>query len=246
MDTEPKALPFRAAALVQFTVGARRMILPDTSVDLAWIDGRIDVIGPMTIGRPTRYEVGAHVTLLTIDPAVATDWLNLPLSELSDRAIELRTIDARLAATLTERFARGTVRDLVELARGACVHRISRVQVATALLGRGVRVGAVAEAVELGERQFTRWFHHAVSMNPKRFLRVVRLRRAIEAAKRGTPLAGAALDCGYADQAHFSREVKALLGARPEPSFQMSETFKTSLRRSADTVSTPYGEASPR
>lgn len=92
---------------------------------------------------------------------------------------------------------------------------MTRDDVAIAHLSRGMRVAQVSEAVNLGERQFTRWFKTQIGMHPKRFQRVIRLRRAVTAAKRGAPLSAAAASCGYADQAHFGRDVKALTGGAP-------------------------------
>jgi AraC-like DNA-binding protein len=58
-------------------------------------------------------------------------------------------------------------------------------------------------------------FRDRVGMAPKLFARIVRFRRAFFAAHAGVPLASAAIDGGYADQAHFTREVQALTGCSP-------------------------------
>jgi AraC-like DNA-binding protein len=42
--------------------------------------------------------------------------------------------------------------------------------------------------------------------------RVLRLQRAVALARTGSPFAAVSADSGYADQAHLSREVKALAG----------------------------------
>jgi AraC-like DNA-binding protein len=60
-----------------------------------------------------------------------------------------------------------------------------------------------------------RSFHDTIGLHPKRFQRIARLRRAVVAAKAGTSLAAAAVEGGYADQAHFNREIKQLTGASP-------------------------------
>jgi len=45
--------------------------------------------------------------------------------------------------------------------------------------------------------------------------RVLRMQRAVRLVSAGTPLVVAAADAGYADQAHLTREVKALTGVTP-------------------------------
>ena len=212
-ETPPQLV---ATAHSRFIVAARRLILPDTSVDFAWAEGRIDVIGPMTVARPTRYQVGTPVVLLALDPIVASAWLGTPLDLLTDRVVDLRDIDAGLAGPLAERFAGGEVRDLVSLAPAKPVGAAARAEVAASLLRRGARIAETAEGVNLEERQFSRWFHRLFGMNPKRFQRIIRLRQAMIEAKRGAALATAAAGAGYADQAHFSREARSLAGGSPK------------------------------
>lgn len=52
-------------------------------------------------------------------------------------------------------------------------------------------------------------------MPPKSFLRIERAWAARAAIGEGTPLAAVAADLGYADQAHMTRDVHALLGLTP-------------------------------
>jgi AraC-like DNA-binding protein len=47
------------------------------------------------------------------------------------------------------------------------------------------------------------------------FTRIVRFRRAVVAARGGAALAAAAAEAGYADQSHFTREVRSLTGRSP-------------------------------
>jgi AraC-like DNA-binding protein len=60
-------------------------------------------------------------------------------------------------------------------------------------------------------------FRRSVGLTPKRYWRVLRFQRVLGmvAGPEGLPLADAALEAGYADQAHFSREFKAMTGVTP-------------------------------
>ena len=55
----------------------------------------------------------------------------------------------------------------------------------------------------------------AVGYGPKRLGRVLRLRRALAAARAGDELGRVAFDAGYADQAHFSGDCRELAGVPP-------------------------------
>jgi AraC-like DNA-binding protein len=52
----------------------------------------------------------------------------------------------------------------------------------------------------------------AFGYGPKTLARMLRLQRALAAARSGVPLADTAMRTGFADQAHLSREVRALAG----------------------------------
>ena len=76
-----------------------------------------------------------------------------------------------------------------------------------------IRLGA--RSSRTSEREIQRACRVWLGMSAKSFLRIERVWAAREAIGAGTPLAQAAAELGYADQAHLSREVKALLGVSP-------------------------------
>jgi AraC-like DNA-binding protein len=67
----------------------------------------------------------------------------------------------------------------------------------------------------LSERQLLRGCLPLFGYGPRRLGRILRLNRALAAARAGQPLAEVAAGTGYADQAHLTREVRALAGATP-------------------------------
>jgi AraC-like DNA-binding protein len=50
---------------------------------------------------------------------------------------------------------------------------------------------------------------------PRRLSRILRMNRALAAARSGLPWATVAVDGGYSDQAHLCRDVLALAGTSP-------------------------------
>jgi transcriptional regulator GlxA family with amidase domain len=54
-----------------------------------------------------------------------------------------------------------------------------------------------------------------VGLSPKTAARVIRFDRALGLLRGGVPLAEVAAACGYYDQAHFTREFRALAETTP-------------------------------
>ena len=70
-------------------------------------------------------------------------------------------------------------------------------------------------------------------MGPKVFGRLLRLRHAVEQLGRAD-LAAVAAECGFSDQAHFTREVRALTGLTPTELIALRSPFsKTAEMRAA-------------
>ena len=96
----------------------------------------------------------------------------------------------------------------------AAAERDAAVEAAVARLADPrARVEALARELGLSERQLRRRFHAAAGYGPKTLQRVLRFRRFLAGPRED--LARAALDAGYADQAHLAREVARLAGTSP-------------------------------
>ncbi|MFK7988285.1 MAG: helix-turn-helix domain-containing protein [Sandaracinaceae bacterium] len=93
------------------------------------------------------------------------------------------------------------------------------IEVCASLGEPDVWAGASALAARSGMevRTMQRMFRAHVGASPKTLLRRARLQEGIGRLESGAvpSLAGLALDLGYADQAHFSRDVKAVIGKTP-------------------------------
>jgi AraC-like DNA-binding protein len=79
------------------------------------------------------------------------------------------------------------------------------------------RVGALAEVFRLPERRLQRLFAEYVGVSPKWVMRRARLLEVARRADAGDVVdwAALALDLGYADQAHLTRDFTATLGVPP-------------------------------
>lgn len=88
-------------------------------------------------------------------------------------------------------------------------------------------VGAVVRGSGYSHRGFLDLFSAAVGLTPKRFARVKRFTRALERVHGGddASLAMLALECGYSDQAHFTRDFRAFAGVTPTAYRAISPRF---------------------
>jgi transcriptional regulator GlxA family with amidase domain len=74
----------------------------------------------------------------------------------------------------------------------------------------------VADAVGLSEWHFSRVFHEAVGESYSKTLQRCRVDRASELLIRSDrPLAEIALECGFADQSHFTKVFRRNTGRTP-------------------------------
>jgi AraC-like DNA-binding protein len=80
-----------------------------------------------------------------------------------------------------------------------------------------VRVEDLARGMGLGRRTVERLFREYVGPSPKRVIRQYRLQAAADEAAKGRVANWSRLaqDLGYADQAHFNRDFRAILGTTP-------------------------------
>jgi AraC-like DNA-binding protein len=209
--------------------GARRAarVVPDGCVDLVWREGELFLAGPDTRPFMSPLPPGATILGLRLRPGVAGSALGLPASELRDAHVPLEAVWGRFAAELAERLAGGSTADGRRVLEDALAARRSEmvdpdplVQAAARRLGApAARVRTLSRALGVSERHLRRRFHTAVGYGPKTLDRVLRFQRFLARAPalgRGDELlARLALELGYADQAHLSRECVRLSGLSP-------------------------------
>lgn len=76
-------------------------------------------------------------------------------------------------------------------------------------------VEGLARRLGVSARTVQRLVVDATAQGPLYWLRLARLRAALQSGQAGEPLAQAAAGAGFADQAHFSREARAFHGESP-------------------------------
>ena len=223
----PPAVASSIACVWTRTVGSDAegsvRVLPDACVDIVWQRGHgAFVAGPDTSPKLVAAEPGTVFAGVRFRPGAGGAALGLPLAELRDRRGELAELDPRLADRLDPDLLPG---EAVRLLTGAAA-RMARAgapdpavgEAARALASPATRVVPLAAALGLSERQLRRRCEAAVGYGPKTLQRVLRFQTflaRLEARGPTVELAEAALDAGYADQAHLTRESARLAGLTP-------------------------------
>jgi len=198
--------------------GSPSWVLPDGCIDVLWNGSELTTAGPDTTAHRVRPPRGTQFVALRFGPGVAPAVLGVAADGLRDERPDLADV---IGADDTERLVESLLatddasREL-ELWAGrrlAAAGGSDRTMchVAT-LLGEGHSVAEVAARTGFSERQLNRRSLASFGFGPKLLMRVLRLQRALAAARSGAPLVQACLAAGYSDQAHFAHDVRALTG----------------------------------
>jgi AraC-like DNA-binding protein len=203
--------------------------LPDGETELSVRFGEAgtfaSVIGTRTraLEKPSARSTGALLVRFRLGGA--HPFFGQPLSALTDQVVPLEDVWSReaqlqfarsddvagVAASLTRMLACG---DVYDPASARTVRR------AVQLIAAGdelPRVPRLAAELGVSERQLRRGFDEVIGLSPKHYLRVVRFRRALRAA-RGSGVADwarIAEQVGYYDQAHLIADFREMSGMTP-------------------------------
>jgi AraC-like DNA-binding protein len=163
---------------------------------------------------------------LYLDLVAARRLLGVPGGELANRLVALEDVLGSFATELTERLA--AAHDAEErhaIAQRLLTSRLSEdpavapeIEYALARL-RATRgtVGIETLAAEVGwsRRHLGARFREAIGLPPKALGRLIRVEQAAQRLRAGDLLADIAYAGGYADQSHFNRDFRDLVGCTP-------------------------------
>ena len=208
--------------------------LPTGGVEMHFpIGGRPQLIGPLT--GPAIEVIPAHTTIVGVrfQPGTAPH-LPATLDDLVDQRLGLAELWGDSAEHLVEAMARaGTPERALVLLQAHLRQEFRRAIRVDPLVGEAVRalmpwhpvnIDTLATHLALSASQLRRRCLHAVGVGPKVLQRTLRFQGflalaqagAIATGRRGADgVAGLAIDAGYADQAHLSRECLRLTGLTP-------------------------------
>jgi AraC-like DNA-binding protein len=204
--------------------GAEHRIVPDGCMDLIWLSGELMVAGPDTRAQLAVSPPHAAYAALRFPPGLAPSVLGLPADDLRDQRVDLTRIwpaadTRRLADACWSSFGSRGLDAVVAELESLAAERLSAGGGADPWVARlvgwlraGSTVRAAAGRAGLSERQLHRRCLPLFGYGPKTLGRVLRFDRALALARAGKSFAEVAVDAGYADQAHLSREVRGMAG----------------------------------
>jgi len=195
--------------------GVRR-VLPDGCMDLIWDGNDVMIAGPDTEAFLYEGRADATLTGLRFAPGAAPTVVGAPADAFLNARVPLDAVWSRADVTrlydeLHEAERVGAVFDA--LARRADPDLLTRAIAGAAR--RGDPVATIADGAGMSARQLQRRCRAAFGYGAKTLTRILRMGRALDLARSGAEFARVAADAGYADQAHFTREVKDLTGVAP-------------------------------
>jgi AraC-like DNA-binding protein len=226
----------RAADFHERAAPARRLESPLAGVVLIVslgpdmeIDGR--ATGSFVAGvwdRPTatgHYGEQAGYQLY-LDLIGARRLLGVPACELTNRLIPLEDVLGPIAVELRERLAdaadanqRHSVAQRLLAARlsdrPAAAPEIDHALARLRATRGAVTVETLAAEIGWSRRHLAARFRDAVGLSPKALARLIRVEHAAARVRAGEPLADIAYAGGYADQSHFNRDFRELVGCTP-------------------------------
>jgi AraC-like DNA-binding protein len=171
------------------------------------------------VSQPAR-SVGAQLR-----PGAAQLLFGVPADELAGRYTPLGDVCGRWASEARQRLLEaGSLQQQLDTFESLLAARLPLVRglhpVVACALERFAASAEVREVVRqsgYSHRRFIALFRRAAGLSPKTYCRVLRFRRAVERtfAAPDVSLADIALDAGYSDQPHFTREFRAFAGISP-------------------------------
>jgi AraC-like DNA-binding protein len=209
------------AVLWQRTVDGARVrtpIMPDGCMDLIWDGDHLFVAGPDTAARWHLSQAGTIYVALRFSGGLGPTLLDVPADRLRNQTANLDELWPALPVQmLTEQVEANPVAALQTWVgeRAARCHRDPLGPRVLTMAKSGTPIAAMAERLNIGPRQLHRRCLPAFGYGPRHLSRIIRFQRALEEVRCGVPLAQVAATSGYADQAHLSREVRALAGMTP-------------------------------
>lgn len=187
------------------------------------------LLGPLTTAVYREIPAGGTVVGVRLRPGVLGGLAGMPADELVDQDIagtgiwrDMARLTDLVGEAATPRAALAQLQSFVGRSAGELDPLVNEA-VWNLMPWHSSGTAALPELLSISERQLRRRCRAAVGVGPKELHRILRLRGFIARVQAAIALRGAsgvdlarwAVETGYHDQAHLSRECRRLLGAPP-------------------------------
>jgi AraC-like DNA-binding protein len=205
--------------------GGSLRLFTDASDRVGRTAGSALIGGPRSRFYVRQVDGPAHSVGAQLRPGAAEALFDIPAEEFSERHVDLHDVCGQEASSLQARLAEAPQPAArVDCFEAWLMHRVPRIHamhpaVAQALTELRLHraIADVARASGYSHKHFISLFRGTVGMAPKLYCRVLRFDHMVEraAAEPAPSLVELALEAGYSDQAHFSREFLTFAGVTP-------------------------------
>lgn len=187
------------------------------------------ITGPFTAPLPTFATAPLRSLSIVVHPWVLREWFGADVQSMVNAIQDMehlpgdsvwqKAVGAQITAAISQPELLGEALAGLNAPSTLAAERTSLELLGSCLLSAG-SVASAAQALDLSERQFERHFKKHMGLSPKLWLRIKRFEdalvsMAIDQDGELTGLGGIAADTGFSDQAHMSREFRAISGATP-------------------------------
>jgi AraC-like DNA-binding protein len=199
------------------------------------------LLGPLTASTYREIPAGGTVVGVRLRPGALSGLVGMPADELVDQDVagsdiwrDLTRVTDLLGDAATPRAALDRLQSFVARSAGE-LDPVVNEAVRNLMPGRGSGTAALPALLSISERQLRRRCRSAVGVGPKELHRILRFQgfvARVQASidRQNAPdvdLARWAVEAGYHDQAHLSRECRRLLGVTPGEFLAQSRTACT-------------------
>jgi AraC-like DNA-binding protein len=246
LDPDPDLAPFVshywfAAWDLRGQVPYRQLIVPYPQVHLSFLYAPTALVRGVARGYVLRRLEGAgRVFGVAFRPGCFRPFVGFPVSTITDRSVAASQVfgsgvpqRAMVGATdeatmvhVVQRFLRANLPQ-----RNPTAEKVADIVARIAAEPNVTRVETLADTLGTSVRQLQRLFAEYVGVGPKWVIRRYRLHEVTERLAQGGVVdwAQLAVELGYADQAHLTRDFTAMVG---EPPTRYAERYPTRARSS--------------
>lgn len=209
-------------------------IVPDGCADIILCDDRAPVlVGPDTVARFPQLAGGAVIVGLRFRPGALRSILGFSTEQLVDRSIPLeqlsadsRTLHHRLVDAGTPDQRLNLLEQWVRAKVNLAMSDLGVIHACRRLAKPSSDLAEIAHQMGWSTRKLRREFLATCGYGPKTMQRILRVQQASRLAHRSPAplrLSELALRSGFSDQAHMTREFRAITGSTPTTFLARSE-----------------------